>query len=267
MKKLLSVALTMSFLVACGPANEDYAQRLKNAENSKDKTATQSAEDTTTTATGDQKQPASQDNTEAVAATEYVGLGKVIIEGIAVARQGSQFVLDHRISTKNKVELSDTTTSGKNDAAKASKKFLNLGCTDLTAADTADLEEISAPTEPSKDIVMISAAKIFICGKQNLPMALATITSDELVLKNAEISTFGAMVNIIFTTNALSLQGENTILGRGLTDAQQQVPPTLQLIVHEQLSGSGTLVLKTIDGEVSKNTDASTNLPDTLETK
>jgi hypothetical protein len=190
--------------------------------------------------------------------------GAISVSGILVARQGNQFVLDSRITTKqtagklangeaakisndNAIKLSDTVAD---DAAKieTTKKYFNIGCTDLSEADTAGLEQVT--NDSNKDekstVAVVAVDRAFICGDQKLTAAFLALTTQELILKDAHILNDKAVGNITIVAQSLKLTGDNSIMSK-ISESELNVHSSapISIVVSQELKGQGTLTLST----------------------
>lgn len=264
MKKLLALSLVISTLAACGPANQDYTKRLKDLEE-------KTQRDIEDIKTNPEIMKEVDEAMKIVMDAEGAQAGLLTVEGVLVARQGNKFILDYRIkaesiggkrsdgsmATATKPVLSDLATGSKDDLV--AEKYINLGCTDLNAADTENLEEVEASFQAKENPLVISAKKVFICGTQQAASNNVTISAKELILRDADISLSVAgklqdlQGSLNFTTNTLVLQGENKITALG-QDMEAPIPDgaALQMTVREEIRGSGHLALKTVGGNVTK---------------
>lgn len=270
MKKYLTLALAAALLSACAPSNQDYA--LKAKQNAEQGPSDAGGDNPSTPNTSAQTQ---ENNPRDAVQAEGALAGKITVEGVVVARRGSQFVLNPLIqveqfnglgsdgnqvagSAENAPEYNDKPHSDKNDAAVASKKFMNLGCGDLSAADTEGLEEITPSLKGEDGVLMVSATKIFICGSHKVETNFTTITAEELVINNAELSLTDKTGNLILITNSLNVQGKNILATQGVDQEVTVSPaPALQLTVLQELRGSGSLLLKSTGGNVLKSSASS----------
>lgn len=199
--------------------------------------------------------------------------GSITVEGIVVARQGSQFILDPRISVahydkdeagqkipalKKELKLSDTTSAKMTEAVNTARTFINLGCTDLSAADKGDLKEISLPSanqdkasksDTSPIFLSVEASRIFICGEFKVPVAYMFIVTQDLRLKDAQINTQDTVGLLTLVTNSLSLAGKNSLTSQGSnSETAVLAAPALSLYVREELRGQGNLAIASVSG-------------------
>lgn len=266
MKKKVSLILAMmAFLTACSnPADETNARMKELNEQLK-----RDLEDF------DKKLIPSIDADEAVRNALKLSktAGSITVEGIVVARQGSQFILDPRISVahydkdeagqkipalKKELKLSDTTSAKMTEAVNTARTFINLGCTDLSAADKGDLKEISLPSanqdkasksDTSPIFLSVEASRIFICGEFKVPVAYMFIVTQDLRLKDAQINTQDTVGLLTLVTNSLSLAGKNSLTSQGSnSETAVLAAPALSLYVREELRGQGNLAIASVSG-------------------
>lgn len=192
--------------------------------------------------------------------------GKITIKGIIVKKDGDNTVLDERIkleqiggkgnhdvsqtlvSDKNKAVLSDSTDAKATSKLADSKKYINLGCTNLSTEEIDGLEEDSnkALTE---SVLILSAKKIFICGAQEISQSTVNLAADQLILKDASLKVKSTLGSLTLSAEKIELVGANTIATIGLDSTINVMEaPTIDLTVNSEISGEGTLQVTSTGG-------------------
>jgi hypothetical protein len=199
----------------------------------------------------------------------YVGgqPGRISVKGFVVKKGNGSFELDNRIKTtqvggkgnrgttqmqvteQNKTLLSDAADLQSIAKYADLKTYINLGCANLTAAETEGLTAQAPTTETSKDVLILSATKIFVCGPQRPSQTFVTLASEELIMKNGAFGINGSAGSLYVATNKLTLEGTNTLFSAGLDATINVLPaPTVDLAVGKAINGEGTLLLQSTGG-------------------
>jgi hypothetical protein len=137
--------------------------------------------------------------------------------------------------------------------------YLNVGCDLENDPRIAGMkEEKNKPNKDGQIDTFGNAAmmvdKIFICGSVVVNDALAVLNVNEVYLDNADINM--QMIASFFHIKAdlLSLEGKNQITTRGMSGSAASFVPasSITLEIFENLTGTGTLNLKSIGGDYYK---------------
>ncbi len=192
--------------------------------------------------------------------------GKITLKGIIVKKDGDKMLLDERIkieqiggkgsrgvsqtlvSDKNKAVLLETSDVKVLSSANESKKYINLGCENLTANETEGLEQ-----EPDKaltdSVLSLSAKKIFICGTPQITQSFVSLSADQLVLKNASLKIKAVVGSLNVSASKIDLIGTNLIETNGVDLAMSVMDaPSLDLLVANEIAGEGTLKIASTGG-------------------
>lgn len=136
------------------------------------------------------------------------------------------------------------------------KTYINLGC-ELAESEIAGLTEVSAKEEMTKDIISLSASRVFICGEQKLNKLVAMISASEVMLKDANLINQKEVGSLTLSTSTLVLVGKNKISGLGENKADILLPgSSLDLKVTTEIYGDGELALQTKGGDNIKSTES-----------
>lgn len=192
--------------------------------------------------------------------------GKITAKGVIVKNDGDKMLLDNRIkieqiggkgnrgvsqtmvSEKNKAILSEVVEAKDFSALTSSDKYINLGCENLSAEETEGLtEEVNSVLTDS--VLSASAKKIFICGSPTISQSFVSLSSEQLVLKNANLKVVGLIGSLAISSMKLVLEGKNAIETQGVDlAASVMVAPSLDFTLTESIDGEGNLVLRSIGG-------------------
>lgn len=192
--------------------------------------------------------------------------GKITIKGIIVKKDGDQMLLDDRIkvqqiggkgnrgvsqtlvSDKNRAVLTESSDASLLSSAVESKKYINLGCENLSPEETEGLER-DTDKALTDSVLSLSAKKIFICGAPSIPQSFVSLSADHLVLKNASLKVKAVVGSLNVSTSKIELNGSNSIETNGV-DATISVmdAPSLDLVVANEISGEGILKVSSIGG-------------------
>ncbi|MEN0059605.1 MAG: hypothetical protein AAGB31_12270 [Bdellovibrio sp.] len=192
--------------------------------------------------------------------------GKVTVKGIIVKKDGDKMLLDERIkieqiggkgnrgvsqtmvSEKNKAVLSETSDVKVLSSASESKKYINLGCENLTAEETEGLEQDSDKAL-TDSVLSLSAKKIFVCGSPQISQSFVSLSADQLVLKNASLKVKAMVGSLNVSASKIELNGSNSIETNGIEATISVMDaPSLDLLVASEISGEGTLKVASIGG-------------------
>lgn len=185
--------------------------------------------------------------------------GKITIKGIIVKKDGDNIVLDDRIkveqtggkgnhdvsqtvvSEKNKAVLSDAVDAKATSKLSESKKYINIGCENLSTEEIDGFEEDS--NKALTDAVLIlSAKKIFICGAQEISQSTVNLAADQLILKDASLKVKSAIGSLTVSAAKIELVGKNSLESIGLDAAINVMDaPSIDLTINSEISGEGTL--------------------------
>ncbi len=192
--------------------------------------------------------------------------GKITVKGLVVKKTKDQNQLDERISIvqkpgkgnkgviqinvseDNKAELNEVADVKPLATLKDSKTFINIGCENLSSADTEGLKEESK-TGPSGPVLSLSATKIFICGPQALTQSFVSISAEELILKETALEVKSIVGNLNVSANKIFLEGKSTLKTSGVDSTNSVLQgPSLDLVVGSEIQGEGSLLLESLGG-------------------
>jgi hypothetical protein len=128
------------------------------------------------------------------------------------------------------------------------KTYINLGC-ELAESEIAGLNEVSATEELEKDLVHLSATRIFICGEQKINKLSIIVSANELMLKDASIKNEKSIGNLTLSTGTLILLGKNKIATIGENGPSLILPAaSITLTVANEIYGDGELTVESKGG-------------------
>lgn len=152
------------------------------------------------------------------------------------------------MSEKNKAALSETSDVKVLSSAIESKKYINLGCENLSAEETEGLEQDSDKAL-TDSVLSLSAKKIFICGTPQISQSFVSLSAEQLVLKNASLKVKAVVGSLNVSASKIELSGSNSIETNGV-DATISVidAPSVDLVVTSEIFGEGTLKVSSTGG-------------------
>ncbi len=192
--------------------------------------------------------------------------GKITVKGMVVKKTNDQYQLDERItiaqkagkgnkgviqisvSEKNKAERSEVADVKPLAQLKDSKTFINIGCENLSPADTEGLKEESNKGL-TESVLALSASKIFICGPQVLTQSFVSIYADQLILKDGALEVKSIVGYLTVSANNIFLEGKSSLKTSGIDSTISVLQaPTLDLVVGSEIQGEGSLLLESLGG-------------------
>lgn len=133
--------------------------------------------------------------------------------------------------------------------ATGSKTFINIGC-DLAESEIAGLTEVSAAAELEKDVAILSATRVFMCGEKELKNLVFSVFSNEIMLKDASIKVRKDFGNLSLKTGTLVLVGNNKIASAGESGSGYIAPAAaISITVANEIYGDGQIALESKGGD------------------
>lgn len=192
--------------------------------------------------------------------------GSISLNGVAVIDTDK---LDARISVSQEagLNLSGSATTTKKDlklnsletekleTVKSSLKkledersYINLGC-ELAESEIAGLTDVTAKTDLTKDIALLSASRIFICGEQKVSHQMFSISASEVMLKAVSITSQKNLSGVSISAGTLVLVGKNKIASFGENGSGYRISAaSINLTVTNEIYGDGELALESKGG-------------------
>lgn len=129
------------------------------------------------------------------------------------------------------------------------RSYINLGC-ELAESEIAGLTDITAKTDLNKDVILLSASRIFMCGEQNFADKLVvSLSASEIMLKDASMTSQKSLASLSLSTGTLVLTGKNKIASLGKNDSGYVVAAaSINLTVTNEIYGDGELSLTSKGG-------------------
>lgn len=129
------------------------------------------------------------------------------------------------------------------------RTYINLGC-ELAESEIAGLTDVTAKTDLSQDVILLSASRIFVCGEQKLAdKGLLSLSASEIMLKDASM-TFQKNTSLLgLSTGTLILIGKNKIASIAKDDSGYILAgASINLTVTNEIYGDGELALESKGG-------------------
>lgn len=129
------------------------------------------------------------------------------------------------------------------------RSYINLGC-ELAESEIAGLTDVTAKTDLSKEVILLSASRIFVCGEQSIAdKTVLALSASEIMLKDASMISKKNVANVSLSTGTLVLIGKNKIASLAKDDSGYVVAAaSLNLTVTNEIYGDGALVLESKGG-------------------
>lgn len=129
------------------------------------------------------------------------------------------------------------------------RSYINLGC-ELAESEIAGLTDITAKTDLSKDVILLSASRIFMCGEQKFTdKMVVSLAASEIMLKDASLTSQKNLASLSLSTGTLVLIGKNKITTVGKNDSGYLVAAaSINLTVTNEIYGDGELTLASKGG-------------------
>lgn len=192
--------------------------------------------------------------------------GKITVKGIIVKKDGDKMLLDNRIkveqiggkgnrgvsqtmvSENNKAVLSETFDMKVLSSVSESKKYINLGCENLTSEETEGLEQESDKAL-TDSVLSLSAKKIFVCGTPQISQSFVSLSAEQVVLKNASLKIKSVVGSLNVSASKIELNGTNYFETNGVEATISVLDaPSLDLWVASEIFGEGTLKVVSTGG-------------------
>lgn len=137
-------------------------------------------------------------------------------------------------STNEKVDLSKITEQ---------KNLIAVGCDEKIVSDFSterQLEAQNLPTPITKDVMIITAKTVVLCGKlETLKYEFLTIQADELILDSVDFTQVGSTGSSTLNANKLVLMGSSKITTKGINSSMTLVlTPSLEFNVMKEISSN-----------------------------
>lgn len=261
MKVRILAILALFALAACQPKSENIAEKLKKQSEDIQKETDKKIEDINK----GKIEAESKLSSGGLPAT--VNLSKILIKdssakelqpidqikvnlSTGLGKDGKKANID----TKKLVQLDDSASSAAAEPIPA-KTYINLGCSNLSAADTGDLKLVKARI--SRDTFFLNAARVFVCGKQVSKHLLTLVSANEFFFSDASIDMKDNAYSMVIRAKTLVLYGKNKISHKGKPSsaAFSSVGPQISILVDEKLHGTGELEISS-EGSSFQATEA-----------
>jgi hypothetical protein len=162
------------------------------------------------------------------------------------------------------VELKDKISVDKSEAPAQSDvsnlgNYINIGCTNLNAADTANLKEMKlnfyTDKARGKDFLSVIAKRVFICGPVRANHPLVYFSAEEVHFMNATIHLKENLINMALRAKVVGVHGTNVVIHKAkpVSLSGRSDEAKISLIADGKLFGTGTLSIQSEGGTYTES--------------